>query len=153
MVAVLIVIVLALIFEFINGFHDTANAIATVVATKVLKPRTAILLAGITNFIGALCGTEVASTIGSGIVKSEYVNPSTLVACLLSGIIWNLLTWWKGLPSSSSHALVGGLVGATLATSGSVESVYLGGMSSGLFGKVIIPMCTSPILAYTWICD
>lgn len=148
MTLVLIVFFLALAFEFINGFHDTANAIATVVATKVLSPRRAILLAGVTNFMGALCGTEVASTIGSGIVNSEFVNPSTLVACLLAGIIWNLLTWWWGLPSSSSHALIGGLVGATLASSNSVDSIYLGSLTKGLLGKIVLPMCFSPVLGF-----
>lgn len=148
MTYIFIVILLALIFEFINGFHDTANAIATVVATKVLTPRKAILLAGVTNFLGALTGTEVASTIGSGIVNSDFVNPSTLIACLLSAIIWNLITWWKGLPSSSSHALIGGLVGATLATSGSLESIYLGSINKGLLGKVVLPMSSSPILGF-----
>lgn len=149
MTLVLLVLFLALAFEFINGFHDTANAIATVVATKVLSPRRAILMAGVTNFLGALCGTEVASTVGSGIVKSEFVSLHTLVACLLAGIIWNLLTWWKGLPSSSSHALIGGLVGATWATSSSIDSIKWGSISEGgLIGKVVVPMCASPIFGF-----
>src|SRR3954466_11605700 len=116
MLIFLAVIIAAIVFEYSNGFHDAANAIATVVSTKVLTPRQAIALAAIFNLTGALMGTAVASTIGKGIVDTHYVTMTTIFAGLIGGIIWNLLTWWLGLPSSSSHALIGGLCGAALAT-------------------------------------
>src|SRR5688500_6926055 len=112
---ILTVIFVALIFEDINGFHDTANSIATVVSTKVLTPRAAVLLAATTNLIGALIGTAVAKTVASGLVDTKIVTSEVLICALLGGIIWNLVTWWFGLPSSSSHALIGGLCGASLA--------------------------------------
>ena len=114
---VLVVILAALVFEFINGFHDTANSIATVVATKVLSPGQAVMLAAGMNLVGALLGTAVAKTIASGLVNTDVVQvTSQVILCaLLGGIVWNLITWWKGLPSSSSHALIGGLCGAALA--------------------------------------
>ncbi|MCC6935989.1 MAG: inorganic phosphate transporter, partial [Thermomicrobiales bacterium] len=99
-------------FDFINGFHDTANAIATVVATRVLSLRTAILMAAGFNVFGALTGTAVAETIGSGLVDEGSVTQSVVLAALVGAIVWNLLTWWFGIPSSSSHALIGGLLGA-----------------------------------------
>ena len=114
---VLSVVVIALVFEYINGFHDTANSIATVVATKVLSPGQAVLLAASMNLIGALAGTAVAKTIASGLVDTNIVviTPVVLICALLGAVVWNLITWWWGLPSSSSHALVGGLCGAALA--------------------------------------
>ena len=115
MTLIIVVILVALAFEFINGFHDTANSIATVVSTKVLTPRQAILLAAVTNLLGALVGHAVAKTVSSGLVDSQFVNSSTIICALFGGIVWNLLTWWLGLPSSSTHAMVGGLCGATLA--------------------------------------
>ena len=115
MTVVFLVIASALIFEYINGFHDTANSIATVVGTKVLTPRQAIVLAATTNLLGAFTGIAVAKTISSGLVGAEFVTQGTLVCALFAGIVWNLLTWWLGLPSSSTHALVGGLVGSVLA--------------------------------------
>ena len=115
--------VVALIFEYINGFHDTANAIATTVSTKVLTPRQAIVLSTVFNLLGALSGTAVASTIGQGLVDTHFVSATTLLAALLAAIAWNLLTWWLGLPSSSSHALIGGLCGATFASAASDWSV------------------------------
>src|SRR5246127_4247277 len=119
MTLLLIVILVALAFEYINGFHDTANSIATVVSTKVLTPRQAVMLAAATNLVGAMWGTAVAKTITSGIVDSKVVTmTSEITICVLLGAIaWNLLTWWFGLPSSSSHALIGGLCGAALAAS------------------------------------
>src|SRR5215471_3054610 len=107
----LTVIVVALVFEYINGFHDTANSIATVVSTKVLTPRQAVLLAACTNLVGALWGTAVAKTIASGLVDTKVFTLSneTLICTLLGAIIWNLITWYFGIPSSSSHALIGGL--------------------------------------------
>ncbi len=115
MTVVLLVILIALVFEYINGFHDTANSIATVVGTKVLTPRQAIALAAVTNLLGAFTGIAVAKTISSGLVGSEFVTQGTIICALLAGIIWNLITWWFGMPSSSSHALVGGLVGSVVA--------------------------------------
>src|SRR6188768_2837745 len=115
MTLIIVVILVALAFEFINGFHDTANSIATVVSTKVLTPRQAIMLAAVTNLFGALVGHAVAKTVSSGLVDSQFVTTSTIICALFGGIVWNLLTWWLGLPSSSTHAMVGGLCGATLA--------------------------------------
>ena len=106
MTLILIVILVALVFEYINGFHDTANSIATVVSTKVLSPRQAVMLAASTNLLGALWGTAVAKTIASGLVDTKIVSSEILVCALIGAIAWNLLTWWFGLPSSSSHALV-----------------------------------------------
>src|SRR5271165_4904603 len=112
----LLVLLAALAFEYINGFHDAANAIATVVSTKVLTPRQAICLAAICNLAGAFIGTQVAKTVGKGLVDTGAITMSTVLAALIAAIGWGLLTWWLGLPSSSSHALVGGLCGAALAT-------------------------------------
>jgi PiT family inorganic phosphate transporter len=112
---VIAVVLVALVFTYTNGFHDTANAIATVVGTKVLTPRQAILLAACTNLIGAFFGLAVAKTISSGLVDARFVTQEVLICGLVAAISWNLLTWWFGLPSSSSHALVGSLVGAALA--------------------------------------
>src|SRR5437762_11546602 len=114
MILLLTVIAVALVFEYINGFHDTANSIATVVSTKVLTPRQAVLMAACTNLLGALWGTAVAKTISSGLVDTKLVTlTSDVIICALIGaIVWNLLTWWFGLPSSSSHALIGCLCGS-----------------------------------------
>lgn len=142
----LLVLLAALGFEFINGFHDTANAIATVVSTKVLPPRVAILWAAFWNLVGALCGTAVASTIGKGLVDSSAVTMGTVLAALLGAIAWNLLTWWLGLPSSSSHALIGGLCGAALASSGGNWAVLK--WSTGLWPKVVLPMIFSPLFGF-----
>ena len=147
----LIVLLTALVFEYINGFHDAANAIATVVSTKVLTPRQAIFLAAVFNLLGALMGTAVASTIGKGLVDTNVVTMVTIFAALVGAIIWNLLTWWFGLPSSSSHALIGGLCGAALASAGDNWNVLhwaftdSKGASGGLWPKVVLPMITSPI--------
>src|SRR5512137_2522022 len=120
MTLIVTVILVALVFEYINGFHDTANSIATVVATKVLAPRQAVLLAACTNLLGALWGTAVAKTISSGLVDAKLVamTSDVMICALLGGIAWNLVTWWFGMPSSSSHALIGGLCGAALGASG-----------------------------------
>src|SRR5215831_12546104 len=114
-----IVLLVALVFEYINGFHDTANSIATVVSTKVLTPRQAVVLAAVTNLLGATWGTAVAKTISGGLVDSKLValTSGIIICALLGAVIWNLLTWWFGLPSSSSHALIGGLCGSALAAS------------------------------------
>ena len=136
-----------------NGFHDTANSIATVVSTKVLTPRQAVVWAAGFNLIGALTGTAVATTIGKGLVDTNFVDLTTILGAILSAIIWNLLTWWLGLPSSSSHALVGGLCGATLASAHRRWSVIKWstrnpktGEVEGLWTKVILPMLSSPVL-------
>ena len=118
MILVLCVILVALAFEYVNGFHDTANAIATSVATKVMTPAQAILLSTVMNLVGALLGVAVAKTIGQGLVDTQFITSATIMAALLGAIAWNLLTWWLGLPSSSSHALIGGLCGAALASAG-----------------------------------
>lgn len=137
------IIVLALVFDYINGFHDAANAIATVVSTKVLSPRVAVLFGAVLNFIGALLGTKVASTVGAGLVDTEAVTAEVLFSALLGAILWNLLTWYKGLPSSSSHALMGSLMGATTFASGS-ESLHWDSITN----KVIIPMFSSPVIGF-----
>jgi PiT family inorganic phosphate transporter len=118
-----IVIFLGLVFTYTNGFHDTANAIATVVGTKVLTPRQAIVLAAVTNLVGAFFGLAVAKTISSGIVDANYITQPVLMCVLISAIFWNLLTWWYGIPSSSTHALVGSLIGAALAAAVCVNAV------------------------------
>jgi PiT family inorganic phosphate transporter len=153
MTLVFIVILTALVFEYINGFHDTANSIATVVSTKVLTPREAILLAATTNLLGAMLGTAVAKTIASGLVDPKFIGSEALIAALLGAIVWNLITWWFGMPSSSSHALVGGLCGAALAAADSNWSVIIWSQPAadhwwngkGVLWKVIVPMVTSPI--------
>src|SRR5258705_1148502 len=116
MLLIFLVVFIALTFEYINGFHDTANGIATSVSTRVMTPRQAILLSTVFNLLGALAGTAVAKTIGKGLVDTHFVTLSTIMCALLGGISWNLFTWWIGLPSSSSHALIGGLFGAALAS-------------------------------------
>ncbi|MFN2624125.1 MAG: anion permease, partial [Chthoniobacterales bacterium] len=146
MILFIIVVLVAIAFEYINGFHDAANAIATVVSTKVLTPRQAIAMAAFFNLTGALMGTAVASTIGKGIVDTKVVDMKTVLCALLGAIIWNLLTWWLGLPSSSSHALIGGLCGAALATAHGDWSVLK--WSTGLTPKVIVPMFTSPVIGF-----
>lgn len=150
----LFVLLAALVFEYINGFHDTANAIATVVSTKVLSARQAILMAAFFNLIGALAGTAVAKTISGGLVSAGAVTMLTVLCALLGAIIWNLFTWWLGLPSSSSHALIGGLCGAALATAqGNWDvliwsSVDAKGSAIGLWPKVVLPMFSSPLLGF-----
>ena len=137
------VIIIALVFEFINGFHDCANAIATVVSTKVLSPKQAVLFGASLEFIGALTGTHVAKTIGSGIVNADMITLTVIFCALSAAVIWNLFTWWLGLPSSSSHALIGGLLGAAIVKAG-VDVVHF----DTLIEKVIIPMFTSPSLGF-----
>src|ERR1700682_4076889 len=146
MVLFIIVVLAAIAFEYINGFHDAANAIATVVSTKVLTPRQAIAMAAFFNLTGALMGTAVASTIGKGIVDTKVITMTTVLCALLGAIIWNLVTWWMGLPSSSSHALIGGLCGAAIASAHGDWSVLKWNM--GLMPKVVVPMFTSPVLGF-----
>jgi len=149
------VILVALVFEYINGFHDTANSIATVVSTKVLTPRQAVVMAAVTNLLGAMAGTAVAKTISSGLVDAKMVSMTSdiIICALLGAIAWNLLTWWFGLPSSSSHALIGGLCGSAFAASANNWHVIIWSqrdarhwwLGKGLLWKVIVPMVTSPI--------
>jgi inorganic phosphate transporter, PiT family len=152
MTLVLCVILFGLFFEYINGFHDTANAIATVVSTRVLSPRQAVAMAACCNLVGSLLGVAVATTIGNGMVKSEAVTRHALLCAILAAIAWNLFTWWLGLPSSSSHALIGGLCGATLAAASGDLSVISWSTHSaeggweGLLPKVVLPMFISPLL-------
>ncbi|MDO5729779.1 MAG: inorganic phosphate transporter [Actinomycetaceae bacterium] len=152
LVLVVVVILIALGFDFTNGFHDAANAIATSVSTRALTPRVALLMAAIMNVIGALLGTAVAKTIGEGIINISQFTESTdqimqlhglgiILAALIGAITWNLITWWFGLPSSSSHALIGGLVGAGLASATSVQW-------KGILDHVIIPMFASPLVGF-----
>jgi PiT family inorganic phosphate transporter len=156
MALIFTVILVALVFTYINGFHDTANAIATVVATKVLTPRQAVMLAAITNLAGAFCGTAVAATIASGLVDPKVATLPVLICALLGAIGWSLLTWWFGMPTSSSHALIGGLCGACLAASGGDWSVIIWSvpgkvhwwLGKGILWKVIFPMITSPMVGF-----
>src|SRR5665648_951606 len=139
----LLVVVFALIFEFINGFHDTANAIATSVYTRALTARRAIILAGTMNFLGALASEKVAMTISKGLVNVQ-LEQYVILAALIAAIIWNLFTWWSCIPSSSSHALIGGLLGATIVYSSSLQNI----MWTGVFQKIIIPLVTSPLIGF-----
>jgi inorganic phosphate transporter, PiT family len=139
----IVVIGLAVAFDYINGFHDTANAIATSVATRALHPRQAIAMAASFNFIGAFAGTAVATTIGAGLVDEQTTTQAVIAAALIGAITWNLITWYVGLPSSSSHALIGGLFGATLVAAG--PSAF---NTQGIVDKVLIPMVTSPAIGF-----
>ncbi len=146
MITFFVVVFAAIVFEYSNGFHDAANAIATVVSTKVLTPRQAIVLAAIFNLTGALLGGAVASTIGKGLVDTDVVNMATVLCALIAAFAWNITTWWVGLPSSSSHALIGGLCGAALATARGNWSVLK--WNTGLWPKVVVPMITSPLAGF-----
>ena len=139
----IVVIVAAVVFDFINGFHDAANAIATVVSTGVLPVRTAVIIAGICNFGGAMMGTAVAKTVASGFADPAIVTQTVVLAALLGAITWNLITWWHGIPSSSSHALVGGLAGAVVAHAGSGAFKW-----SALGEKVLLPLVLSPLIGF-----
>jgi PiT family inorganic phosphate transporter len=134
---------LAVLFDYINGFHDTANAIATSVSTRALKPQWAIAMSAAANFIGALTGTAVAKTIGSGLIAPSADGGVVVAAALAGAITWNLITWRFGIPSSSSHALIGGLLGASAAAIG-----FGAWLIPGILGKVILPLVTSPIVGF-----
>jgi PiT family inorganic phosphate transporter len=137
----LAVLALAVLFDYINGFHDTANAIATSVSTRALRPSWAIAMSAAANFLGALTGTEVAKTVGSGLIDKGAESQVVVAAALIGAITWNLITWRVGIPSSSSHALIGGLLGAA-ATAAGVASWNL----DGVVNKVLLPLVGSPIL-------
>lgn len=138
-----IVVVTALAFDFTNGFHDTANVVATGISTRAIPPRTAVAGAAILNFVGAFISLEVAATVANGIVEADLITPTIVFAGLIGAIAWNLITWWYGLPSSSSHALIGGVVGAALAAEGTKAVI-----GEGLVGDVIIPALVAPALAF-----
>ncbi|MDU5854160.1 MAG: anion permease, partial [Varibaculum cambriense] len=149
---VIAVVAIALIFDFTNGFHDAANAIATCVSTRSMRPKSALLMAAIMNIIGAMLGTGVAQTIGNGIIDISHFTDSTLeadrqhglviiLAALVGAIIWNIITWYFGLPSSSSHALIGGMAGVGLAAAITVQWM-------GIVSHVLIPMVISPLLGF-----
>src|SRR6202451_1154579 len=134
-----LVVVTALAFDFTNGFHDTGNAMATSIATGALSPRIAVALSGLLNLVGAFLSLSVAATIASGLVDTKLVTLTVVFAGLTGGIVWNLLTWFLGIPSSSSHALIGGVVGSTLAAAGGHAGLWEGAVSEG-----ILPACLSP---------
>src|ERR1700727_2275131 len=137
-----LVVVTALCFDFTNGFHDTGNAMATSIATGALPPRVAVALSGVLNLVGAFLSLSVAATIASGLVDTKFVTLTVMFAGLAGGITWNLLTWFFGIPSSSSHALIGGVVGSTIAAAGGHRALV-----HRLFPEVIIPAGVSPIIA------
>ena len=142
-VLLLIVVAVALVFDFTNGFHDTANAVATAISTRALTPRQAVLLAAVGNLAGAFVTTAVAKTVGQGIIDVGLATQQTILAALIGAIAWNLVTWYVGLPSSSSHALFGGLIGAALVQSGT------GGVEwNGIWEKIVIPGLASPVLGF-----
>ncbi len=137
------VVIVALFFDFTNGFHDTANAIATSVSTRALTPRTAVILAAILNFAGAFASFAVAATIAKGIVNPDAITLSVILAGLVGAITWNLITWFLGLPSSSSHALIGGVAGSAIAASG-LDVINW----NGIWDKVVIPGVLSPAIGF-----
>src|SRR3954452_3511648 len=139
----ILVVGTALAFDFTNGFHDTANVVATSISTRALAPRAAVGLAAVLNFVGAFLSLSVAATIASGIVDAGGVTLTVIFAGLVGAIVWNLVTWYAGLPSSSSHALIGGVVGATLAAHGPGDVSW-----DGLVGKVLVPALVAPVLAF-----
>ncbi len=143
-VLLVVVVVVALGFDFTNGFHDTANYIATWVGTRALSPRWAVLVSAAANLAGAFVTTAVAKTVGKGIIDTGLATEKTVLAALVGAIVWNLLTWWLGLPSSSTHALIGGLVGAALVQSGSNGVQW-----HGIIEKVVIPGAISPAVGFT----
>ncbi|MEU2231733.1 anion permease [Streptomyces vietnamensis] len=137
-----IVVVTALVFDFTNGFHDTANAMATTISTGALKPKTAVVMSAVLNLVGAFLSVEVAKTISKGLVNEDGIQPEVILAALVGAILWNLVTWLVGLPSSSSHALMGGLIGATVA------SIGVSGVNGEVVvSKVLIPAVAAPIVA------
>ncbi len=141
LILLVLVIAAALIFDYVNGFHDTANAIATSVSTRALSVKSAIVLAALLNFAGAMVSTKVATTIGKGIVDPASITQTVVLAGIMGAIIWDLITWYYGLPSSSSHAIVGGLIGAAIAHAGNFAALHGAGLQ-----KIILALIISPIL-------
>jgi len=142
-IILVIVVAVALFFDFTNGFHDTANVVATSISTRAMSPRIAVTFAAILNFAGAFISLEVAATVASDVVESSAVTTAVVLAGLIGAIAWNLVTWYFGLPSSSSHALIGGVVGATVAAAGTSAL-----MVSGIVGKVLVPALVAPVVAF-----
>jgi PiT family inorganic phosphate transporter len=142
-VILVIVVATALVFDFTNGFHDTANIVATSISTHAMRPRVAVTYASLLNFVGAFISLEVAATVAKDVVDAGAITPTVVFAGLIGAIAWNLATWYFGLPSSSSHALIGGVVGATFAAAGA--SAVLG---DGVLGKVLIPAVIAPVVAF-----
>jgi PiT family inorganic phosphate transporter len=142
-VLLIAIVILALVFDYTNGFHDTANAIATSVSTRALSPRLAVLMAAGLNLLGALVSTSVAKTVGEGIVNTDLVTLEVVMSALVGAVVWNLVTWRFGIPSSSSHALFGGLIGAMIASAGISGVIW-----SGVIEKIILPMIGSPLLGF-----
>src|SRR3954454_5178719 len=138
-----IVVATALVFDFTNGFHDTANVVATSISTRAMSPRSAVALAAVLNFVGAFISLAVAATIATDFVDQDAITETVVFAGLVGAIAWNLMTWYFGLPSSSSHALIGGVVGATLVASG-VDAIN----GTGLIDKLMIPAVVAPVLAF-----
>ena len=143
MTLLIVVIAIGLAFDFTNGFHDTANYVATWVGTRAMSPRAAVLVSAVANLAGAFVTTAVAKTVGKGLIDTNLVTNQVLLAALLGAIAWNLLTWWLGLPSSSTHALVGGLCGAALVKAGTKGVLW-----HGLWEKVIVPAAVSPVIGF-----
>ena len=143
MTLLIVVIAIGLAFDFTNGFHDTANYVATWVGTRAMSPRAAVLVSAVANLAGAFVTTAVAKTVGKGLIDTNLVTNEVLLAALLGAIAWNLMTWWLGLPSSSTHALVGGLCGAALVQAGTKGVLW-----HGLWEKVIIPAAASPLIGF-----
>ncbi|HEY8407823.1 MAG TPA: inorganic phosphate transporter [Gaiellaceae bacterium] len=143
MTLLVVVIVVGLVFDFTNGFHDTANYVATWVGTRALSPRMAVVVSAAANLAGAFVTTAVAKTVGKGIIDTGLATETTVLAALLGAIAWNLLTWWFGLPSSSTHALIGGLCGAALVQSGSAGVQW-----HGVWEKVVVPGAVSPAIGF-----
>lgn len=139
LIVLILIVALGLAFDFVNGFHDTANAIATSVATRVLSPGRAVSMAAVLNVVGALTGTAVATTVGRGIVPPEVATQQLVAAALISAIAWNLLTWWRAIPSSSSHALIFSIVGAGIAAGGA-DAIQIGGLTRTFQGLVFSPV-------------
>src|SRR5918996_1805685 len=142
-VILVIVIGTALAFDYTNGFHDTANVVATSISTGAARPRVAITFAALLNFVGAFISIEVAATVAKDVVDAEVITPTIVFAGLIGAISWNLVTWWFGLPSSSSHALIGGVVGSAVAAAG-LDAV----IAEGLVGKVLVPAVVAPLVAF-----
>ena len=142
-IILVIVVGTALAFDFTNGFHDTANVVATSISTRAMAPRIAVAFAAVLNFVGAFISLEVAATVASDVVDPEAITTTVIFAGLVGAICWNLITWYFGLPSSSSHALIGGVVGATLVAAGA-DAVF----GDGILGKVLIPALIAPTVAF-----
>jgi PiT family inorganic phosphate transporter len=142
-VVLVIVVGTALAFDFTNGFHDTANVVATSISTRAMRPRVAVAYAAVLNFVGAFISLEVAATVAEDVVEAGAITPTVVFAGLVGAICWNLITWYYGLPSSSSHALIGGVVGSTFAAAGT-EAI----LGEGILGKVLIPAVVAPIVAF-----